>query len=163
MTISKVSFTSRETAESQPGAPGIAVISITDPGSPPAALSPCFGPLLRLAFYDAVPADDYLPAPCPGLFDHRMAREVCAFIDRLQAARETYAVLVHCEYGISRSAAVALFVEAACEVPLQAREYACDANSWVMTCLERARPKISIDLPLPEQAHDRRQGARHAR
>lgn len=162
MTISQVSFTSREAAESLPGAPGMAVISITDPGSPPAALSPCFGPVLRLAFYDAVPADDYLPAPCPGLFDHVMAREVCAFIDRLQAARETYAVLVHCEYGISRSAAVALFIEAACGVPLHAREFAGEANSWVMSCLERQRPAINIDLPLPEQAHERRQGVRYA-
>ena len=159
MSIRQICFTSREHAESRPGAPGIAVISVTDPGTPPAALSPCFGPILRLAFYDAVPADEYLPAP-PGLFDHRLAAEVCAFIDSLQQDSLHYALLVHCEYGISRSAALALFAEAYTGAPLAAREYAGEANQWVIDCLQRRRPEVAVELPAPTPAIERRHSAR---
>jgi hypothetical protein len=65
MTISTVEYTSRKQAEQLRGTPFVAVISITDPGTPEATLDPLFRHVLRLAFYDAVPADEYLPAHCP--------------------------------------------------------------------------------------------------
>ncbi len=160
MSINQVSFTSREHAESMSGAPGIAVISITDPGSPPARLSPCFGPILRLSFFDALPADEYLPAPFPGLFDHRMARQINEFVEQLQATSEHYQVLVHCEFGISRSAAIALFVEACSEAPLAAREFTAEANQWVIDSLLRVRPDLLIDIPTSVAIVERRHAAR---
>jgi predicted protein tyrosine phosphatase len=86
----------------------MAVISITDPTTPEAKLDPLFRHVLRLSFYDAVPADEFMPA-CPGLFDHHMAARISTFIGELHAAPFEISLMVHCEYGISRSAAVALF------------------------------------------------------
>ena len=112
MTIRQVNFVSREHAESLTGNPGMAVISITDPGTPDANLCAEFKDVLRLSFYDAQPADEYLPAPMPGMFDHLMARQIGNFVQELRSDPNDISVMVHCEYGVSRSAAVALFVEA---------------------------------------------------
>ena len=112
MTVNQVFYTSRQLAESLAGNPYMAVISITDPGTAEAKLNPAFRHVLRLAFYDALPADEYLPAPMPGLFDYRMARQIATFVQDLHNAQDEVSMLVHCEYGVSRSAAVALFVEA---------------------------------------------------
>ena len=104
MTIRQVSFTSRLRAESLAASPHIAVISITDPGTPEASLDAGFTDVLRLSFFDAVPADEYLPAPLPGMFDHVMARQIGDFVRELHAAPADVSLLVHCEYGVSRSA-----------------------------------------------------------
>lgn len=108
MTIRQVNFVSREHAESLTGNPGMAVISITDPGTPDANLCAEFKDVLRLSFYDAQPADEYLPAPMPGMFDHLMARQIGNFVQELRSDPNDISVMVHCEYGVSRSAAVAL-------------------------------------------------------
>lgn len=156
MTITDVFFTSRERAESFAGSPDTAVISITDPGSRQADLHPLFGPILRLSFYDAVPADEYLPAPFPGLFDHQMAREVVDFIAELHNAKADLRVMVHCEYGVSRSAAVALFIEAYAGARLSAREFGCDANHWVLDRLTLLHPHIEVDIPQRNPSSERR-------
>src|SRR5574343_1870525 len=85
MSITQVRFASRELAESLAGTPYMAVISITDPGTPEARLDPQFRHVLRLSFFDAIPADEYMPA-LPGLFDHHMAAQICTFIEELHAA-----------------------------------------------------------------------------
>lgn len=160
MTISKVQYTSRKLAEQLRGSPYMAVISITDPTTPEAKLDPLFRHVLRLSFFDAVPADDYLPAPLPGLFDHRMAGQICTFIDELHAAPFEMSLMVHCEYGVSRSAAVALFAEARTGAPLDAREFTYEANLWVIGQLQRCPPGIEIDIPSPLVSHDRRTATR---
>jgi predicted protein tyrosine phosphatase len=156
MAIKHIFFASRELAESRPGGPGQAVISITDPGAREATLSTAFCHVLRLAFYDAEPADEYLPAPVPGLFDHRMARQIDEFLRKLQAAPDEISVMVHCEYGVSRSAAVALYVEAYSGAALEAREFTHDANPWVVASLLRNSPDLVIDIPPADAAHERR-------
>ena len=160
MTISQVRFASRELAESLAGNPYMAVISITDPGTPEARLDPLFQHVLRLAFYDAVPADEFLPAPFPGLFDHGMARQISDFVRDLQAAPFEISVMVHCEYGVSRSAAVALFVEAYSGAPLLAREFTYEANQWVIHRLSLIHPELSIEIPSGDAIRDRRAVAR---
>ena len=155
MTINHVLFASRELAESLTGNPYMAVISITDPGTPDALLDPLFRHVLRLSFYDAVPADEYLPAP-PGLFDHVMAGRISDFVQELHAAPFDISVMVHCEYGISRSAAVALFVEAYSGAPLTAREFAYEANQWVIDRLSLLHPDLQIDIPAQSVVHERR-------
>lgn len=160
MSIGKVYFASREVAESLIGKPSMAVISITDPGSPEANLHAHFQHVLRLAFYDAVPADEYLPAPMPGLFDYLMARRITQFVEELHAAPDEVSLLVHCEYGVSRSAAVALFVEACSGAPLISREFTGEANQWVVDQLALLRPDLDIDIPPVSAAHDRRTMAR---
>lgn len=162
MTIRQIAFTSRQHAEALAGSPRMAVISITDPGTPEARLDPRFGHVLRLAFFDAVPADEYLPAPLPGLFSHAMAKTIGDFVEALQQASEEISVIVHCEFGVSRSAAVALFVEAYSGAPLQAREYTHEANLWVIERLTQLRPCLEIEIPSPSAALERRREIRPA-
>ena len=162
MTIRQVSYTSRLHAESLTGSPHVAVISITDPGSDEASLDPAFLDILRLSFFDAVPADEYLPAPLPGMFDHLMARRIGDFVSELHAAPADVSVVVHCEYGVSRSAAVALFVSAYAQAPLAAREFAYDANLWVIHQMSRLFPELVIDVPAEDGAAERRTHPRAA-
>jgi predicted protein tyrosine phosphatase len=159
MTIKHVLFASRELAESLAGNPYMAVISITDPGTPEANLDPLFKHVLRLSFFDALPADEFLPAPMPGMFDHLMAAQISEFVKALHAAPFEISTMVHCEYGVSRSAAVALFVEAFTGAPLAAREFTYEANQWVIDRLLQVHPDLSIDIPSPTAVHDRRHGS----
>jgi len=160
MTIRKVRYTSRKLAEQLRGCPNTAVISITDPTTPEARLDPHFRHLLRLSFFDAVPADEFIPAPMPGMFDHRMAKQINGFLEELHADPAELTLLVHCEYGVSRSAAVALFAEALCEAPLEAREFTYEANQWVLDQLLAQRPRLNVDLPSPLISWERRATAR---
>ena len=159
MTISKVQYTSRKLAEQLRGSPYMAVISITDPTTPEARLDPLFRHVLRLSFFDAVPADEFMPS-LPGLFDRHMAGQICTFLEELHAAPFEISLMVHCEYGISRSAAVALFAEALTGAPLEAREFTYEANQWVIDQLEARHPGVSVSVPLPlysiERRHERR-------
>ena len=159
MTINHVFYTSRKLAESLQGNPYMAVISITDPTTPEARLDPLFRHVLRLSFFDAVPADEFQPT-LPGLFDRTMARQIDAFVREIQAAPFALSMMVHCEYGVSRSAAVALFVEAVSGAPLEAREFTYEANQWVIDQLEARHPGLSVDVPLPLMSHERRQARR---
>ena len=155
MTISKIQYTSRKLAEQLRGSPYMAVISITDPATPEARLDPLFRHVLRLSFFDAVPADEFMPA-LPGLFDLAMARQIRDFVDEIERAPFAMSVMVHCEYSVSRSAAVALFVEACTGAPLAAREFTYEANQWVVDLLSRLYPEIDIDIPPQTQARERR-------
>jgi len=159
MTINYVRYTSRKLAESLEGNPYMAVISITDPTTPEARLNPLFRHVLRLSFFDAVPADEFQP-PLPGLFSREMARQIDDFVGEIQAAPFEMSVMVHCEYGVSRSAAVALFVEAASGAPLEAREFTYEANPWVVDTLLAQHPGLNIDIPVPDAARDRRTAMR---
>ena len=159
MTINHVRYTSRKLAESLAGNPYMAVISITDPTTPEARLDPLFRHVLRLSFFDAVPADEFQP-PLPGLFNRQMARQINDFVREIQAAPFAMSVMVHCEYGVSRSAAVALFVEAYSGAPLDAREFTYEANPWVVDTLLGLHPQLSIEIPRPDSARDRRTAMR---
>ena len=160
MTVSKVQYTSRKLAEQLRGSPYMAVISITDPTTPEAKLDPLFRHVLRLSFFDAVPADEYMPA-LPGLFDHHLAGQISAFIGELHAAPFEISLMVHCEYGVSRSAAVALFAEALTGAPLDAREFTYEANQWVLDLLEAHHAGLSIDVPQPLLSRERRHAQRN--
>ncbi|WP_162487208.1 MULTISPECIES: dual specificity protein phosphatase family protein [unclassified Variovorax] len=82
--------------------PNCGVISLTTPGDPDAVLHSGWAAVLRLAFHDADK-----PEPERIVFSKEMAREIVAF---LRANEQLDEVLVHCDLGISRSAAVALFI-----------------------------------------------------
>ena len=155
MSIACVQFASRELAESLSGNSRTAVISITDPGSPEAKLNPRFRAVLRLSFFDAIPADEYMP-PLPGLFNREMAQRIDNFVSGVQARPFEISMMVHCEYGVSRSAAVALFVEAVSGAPLEAREFTYEANPWVLDQLLTLRPALSIEIPSRSAACERR-------
>jgi predicted protein tyrosine phosphatase len=159
MTINRVLFTSRKLAESLNGNPYMAVISITDPTTPEAKLDPLFRHVLRLSFFDAIPADEYQPM-LPGLFNRKLAKNIDEFVGEVHAAPFEMSVMVHCEYGVSRSAAVALFVEAVSGAPLEAREFTYEANPWVLDTLLALHPKLSVEIPSPDGVYDRRTAIR---
>lgn len=150
MAIEEVLFVSRRTAEALMFYPDTAIISITDPGKRLAALPVWFRQVLRMSFYDAVPGDDFIPIPVPGCFDHHMAREIHDFVDSLHRAPETCRIVVHCEEGVSRSAAVALFVAELTGADLPDRHRACRANPWVLDTLTALIPGLDIEIPAPQ-------------
>ena len=101
-----IKFCGRWEAEQFESSMPWAVISITDPGSENARLSTKNRvAVLRLKFHD-------LDRPYPGyeddLFTPSMAREVIEFVTTWRPKIKT--LLLHCEAGISRSAATAAFV-----------------------------------------------------
>lgn len=148
MAIESVDFMSRGAAEQHLGGRGHVLISISDP---PLDLSEGFGPttdaqlpaidasrwsaVLRLQFHDVTPATaTKLPQYIP--MSEQQAKAVIDFIDRLPASDEH--LVVHCEQGVSRSAAIALFAAVRLGVDTAAlRARALHANPWVRRCLDQ--------------------------
>lgn len=149
MAIDEVHFVSREAAEALMFYPDTAIISITDPGKRLAAVPAWFRQVLRMSFYDAVPGDEFIPIPVPGCFDHIMAREIHDFVSSLHQAPASCRVVVHCEEGVSRSAAVALFISGFTGARLPERPRAFRANPWVLDTLAAVVPGLDIDIPPP--------------
>ena len=78
------------------------IVSIHDRSQEPAALQDGWKDILRLSFHDMdVVKKDY------DLFNEDQAREVIAFIEKHVDAER---IVVHCNMGVSRSAAVAMFI-----------------------------------------------------
>ena len=150
MAVQEVFFVSRQAAEALMFYPDTAIISITDPGKRLAALPVWFRQVLRMSFYDAVPGDDFIPVPVPGCFDHWMAKEIHDFVDSLHRSPETCRIVVHCEEGVSRSAAVALFTAGITGAHLPDRARAYRANPWVLDTLSALVPGLDIDIPPPQ-------------
>jgi predicted protein tyrosine phosphatase len=149
VTINEVYFVSRRAAEALVFYPDTAVISITDPGKRLAALPVWFRHVLRLTFYDAVPGDDFIPIPVPGCFSTAMAKDIHAFIQGLHTSPHTYRLIVHCEEGVSRSAAVALFAAEVTNAQMPDRDRAYRANPWVVDVLSAQVPGMEIMIPPP--------------
>jgi predicted protein tyrosine phosphatase len=111
---------SREKAECyQPS--GVEVcISISDPRSEPARLSPDFADVLRLHFSDiarpSTAAEDVL-------FEQEHVEAIDSFLARWPHVDR---IVVHCMAGVSRSPGVALGI--------------CDVQGWSTAALEEAHP-----------------------
>ena len=109
----RVQFFSRQVIEGMPhGDPRTALISITDPGDP-ARLPEGWAAVLRLEFDDITPPFPVLI--CDGNqhrdlapFDASMATQVLEFVGAVLP--DVNRIIVHCNAGISRSAAVARFL-----------------------------------------------------
>nr|WP_084004098.1 dual specificity protein phosphatase family protein [Cupriavidus pauculus] len=100
---------SRAEAERLPSLPTFAIISITTPGRPPAALNDVPN-LLRLNFSDVDFLNNELSprarVKLSEAFTAQQAEEVRRFVESLPGDVRT--VVVHCEGGYSRSCAIAL-------------------------------------------------------
>lgn len=146
--IESVDFWPRHQAEAARFSARQAVISVTDPGQAPAMLAGAVD-VLRLSFYD-------LPAPVAGdarvypenLFGEKHAQALRQFVDHLHGLAEQRMLVVHCEAGVSRSAAVALCVAAltGCAFPNRAR--AAYANTHVVQVCAEAWD-LTITPPAP--------------
>jgi len=80
----------------------LAVISITDPKSKLAKIRDL--PILRLQFHD-IEKNYPISSECGIKFTTLMAEEIIGFVDRIKDISEI--LVIHCEAGISRSAATA--------------------------------------------------------
>lgn len=156
--IKSVCFLSKKAAENHLQTTStMAIISITDPGERPARL-PKGIPVLRMEFIDlyeealGLPVGvfpDRLPQPLAVFYDRyempdgHHAEHIVGFIDR-QARREEFIdLVVHCQAGISRSAAVAQFVADRYGVPIdQANPDTSAANARVLRLLNKAMDGI---------------------
>lgn len=143
--IRSVDFLSRAKAESLPPRQDIAIVSITEPDSSPASLPIHEDRILRLVFHDVDPYS--VQEDCWRYFDEGLAMRLLAFVRDLHADPAPYDLVVHCRAGISRSAAIALFVEAETGCSFSTRPFAGLANRHVLetmgqvTALELKRPR----------------------
>lgn len=136
--IGSVDFISRHDAASVEALENLAVISIKGPLDAPPQLS-AFGRLLQLEFRDVrSPVDAWA-------FDETHAKAIMDFVSSLHAESEKYHCIVHCKAGISRSAAIAIYVATATGCAFPRRDRASGANPLVLKVLcESSGLRISI-------------------
>lgn len=99
--MQRVMFVPKARAESLAGNADWVVVSITNPDDEPAKLQPGWSDVLRLAFVDA---DQH--SESGELFSDEMAAQTLTFAQK--AVADGKSILVHCLFGVSRSAAVAI-------------------------------------------------------
>ncbi len=137
--IKSVQFLSLEKAEAFiPERPTVA-ISILAPGMKEASLQG-FQDVLRLYFTDAVTAVNEETV----LFDQNLARQIVDYLDTYHAASNDYDLVIHCQAGVSRSAAVAVWAASEFRVPLSG--YFAMLNPYVLHHLVRCKsPQFEYD------------------
>jgi hypothetical protein len=132
--IRSVDFISRLKAESLPARNDLAVISITEPEADPAVLACHEDRILRLVFHDIDPGAE--TATCWTLFYPSHADQVIRFVRQIHADPQEFDLVIHCRAGISRSAALALFVAADTGCDFPRKPFAGLANKHILTTLE---------------------------
>ena len=111
-----------------------ACISVTDPGSTPASLKLLDKEaILRLEFDDI--EGEY--SESHSRISDEQARKIVDFTDSLIEDQDEWNVVVHCEAGISRSAAIAHWLCQKTEIPPPANRV-CFPNRTVIRALEKA-------------------------
>jgi hypothetical protein len=149
MTILSVDFIPRSAAESLDSDPNLALISITEPESGHASLAE-FPAVLRLVFHDI----DDRESDQWTLFNDQHVRQVIEFVQKTHADPNPFHIKVHCRAGISRSAAIAIYVAESTGCDFPRRPFAGLANKLMLQMLSRAsgiqltRPRA---LPKKEQ------------
>ncbi len=111
----KLQVCTREEAESMPGRPDWAVISITDPLSAfgPAKLQPGWGAVHRVSFDDADPAEE--DPDLHIMITDEDARGIVLFV---YAHSSMEGIMVHCNKGIGRSQGVAAWIAEHFDIPV---------------------------------------------
>ena len=142
--IQKIKFVPRAVAEKIAYTSNQAIISIGDPvqeapnwlGSPKS--------VLELNFLDVVPGDSFGEEFG---FQEEDAFKIIDYVRNLHP--DVTELIVHCQAGISRSAAVALYAQAETNAVLDRHEFADLANSFVVEMLSLTS---GIDIKIPPMA-----------
>lgn len=113
--MNKIHFLSRIVTEQITPGPNCAVISIGTPcdSKGPAELSSAWASVLYVSFFDSL-SENGLPAHW--YFNQDIAKELLDFVDSI--VEVTDELVIHCDLGISRSAAIALFIGSMYGVPV---------------------------------------------
>ena len=150
--LDQVDFVSTVRLESMQGDPSWAVISITDPGTSVARVHPDFGPVLRLSF-DDLDHRNIVNGSAGRIFSRGDCRQVLLWLDLMQSDHAIRGVLVQCEAGRSRSAAMAVYISGMHGARFANRRRVDGFNELVLSTFETmmqvkvARPKSWIILP----------------
>lgn len=141
-----VDFVSRATFEALMPETGMAAISINDPGDTAPANLGLFERSLSLFFLDIEPEAGEVFSAKDAAFNAYSADAIRSFVQSLHRAGGHYRMVVHCRMGASRSAAVALLVQAltGCHFPRQKNAY--EANRHVVALAAEAW-KMPVDIP----------------
>lgn len=147
--ISSVDFLSRWFFESRQPSAGEAAISIGDPDQDaPPVLGQYGDRALRVQFLDIEPEDNWKHGidirHCLTL---EQAEQIAAFLRRIHESEDRIDLVVHCEAGVSRSAAVALAAVAYARCGRRERD-ASFANTHVTRLLEDALG-VNVIIPPP--------------
>jgi predicted protein tyrosine phosphatase len=149
--IESVNFVPRYFAEDQVFNEKHAVISITDNDQADARIHGITDSqrLLRVRFLDV---EEHIVHPKfkkDFLFDSDKAQTIKDFIDVLHALPEKVEMVVHCEAGASRSAAVALFIYYHTQCEFKNHDRADYANKLVVSVFSTL---IEKDIVIPPKA-----------
>lgn len=145
MSIRSVDFVSRKACEALERRDDLLVISVTEPGMYRAKLALPEDRILRLEFHDVEGTPD---EDDPWIrLEFEQASAIVAFVRRYQAAEDAFDLVTHCKAGISRSAAIALWVHAATGADMPRRPMAGFANKHVVAALEQASGVQVHDFP----------------
>ncbi len=118
MPVERVLFVGKHAAESNMPWPDWAVISITDfDGYGTADIKKGWHSILRVAFHDVDPARTSDEPDVEMTADH--ARQIVEFVRNLPT--DVKGVMVHCQAGVSRSAAVAKWIAGEFRIPFDGR------------------------------------------
>lgn len=146
--IQIVDFISRATFESRMSKPNEAVISIGDHDQPAPLVLSNYSHGLRQQFLDIEPEDAWRHGlRCELAFQLAQATELAGFIRMLHGLPQKIDCIVHCEAGVSRSAAIALAIEAYANCDRVDRD-ACYANPHVVRLLSR---ELGVAIEIPPQ------------
>lgn len=108
--MKKVTYISRSRAQSTLPPENSVIISLHDASEDPASLLDGWKDRLTLCFHDADEGTLGLT-----LFNQDMAKQILKFVQEHSSSAEE--LVVHCQMGVSRSAAVAMFLSEVLEIP----------------------------------------------
>lgn len=141
--LDQTTFLSRAEFECVEPWPGDAAISIGDPGQETPAILARYGEgqTLRLQFLDGDPVS----LPGTQVITLEQAQAIRDFVHALHASDWGRRLVVHCEGGACRSAAIALYAQAITGCALNERE-ARYANVYVLQQLRAVDPQFAEEL-----------------
>lgn len=120
--LQRVTFIPRVYAKAFKPRPGSVLIGISDPGQRSIRPQEGWKDTLFLHFHDAD-----VEAPGVGLLSEAQAQSILDFVTQHPDARE---IVVHCQMGRSRSAAVAIFLSEWLRIPCYREDVQVNAMKW---------------------------------
>lgn len=148
VTLEQVQFCSRKEAEAMPARHDWSVISITEPISAfgQAKLQPGWHYILRLEFHDIDQEEEPYQLMTP-----EMAYNIVTFVREM--AQEARGILVHCNAGVSRSAAMAMWIAEEFDLPFIRGYQLHNRHVYRLLCEAARREVINDEILMKHAMH----------